>query len=145
LSLINPISHAVSTAQARHYAVEPYVVAADIYAAPPHVGRGGWTWYTGSASWFYRVAVEWMLGLRIVTENGKPSLVVDPCVPKRWPGFEMTYRRGATVYRIRVENPRGVNRGVAHATVDGQRYDAMPIPIADDEREHVVVVTMLGG
>ncbi len=145
LSLINPIGHALDPDHARHYAVEPYVVAADIYAAPPHVGRGGWTWYTGSASWFYRVAVEWMLGLRIITENGTPSLVVDPCIPKRWPGFEMTYRHGAAVYRIRVENPRGVNRGVAHATVDGQRYDTMPIPLVDDDREHSVIVTMLGG
>ena len=145
LSLINPIGHALNAAAARHYAVEPYVVAADIYAAPPHVGRGGWTWYTGSASWFYRVAVEWMLGLRIVTEQGKLSLVVDPCIPKRWPGFEMTYRHGRTVYRIRVENPRGVNRGVAHATLDDQRFDSMPIPLADDGREHTVVVTMLGG
>ena len=85
LSLINPIASRTQRRRSSHYAVEPYVVAADIYAAPPHVGRGGWTWYTGSASWFYRVAVEWMLGLRIVTENGKPSLVVDPCIPKSGP------------------------------------------------------------
>jgi cellobiose phosphorylase len=143
LSLINPITHAMSARDADHYAVEPYVVAADVYAAPPHTGRGGWTWYTGSASWFYRVAVHWMLGLRLAAHDGTRSLVVDPCIPKRWPGFTMTYRHESATYRIRVENPRGVNRGVDRITLDGERVQQ--VILADDNREHTVVVTMIGG
>ncbi|HEY5541053.1 MAG TPA: glucoamylase family protein [Coriobacteriia bacterium] len=145
LSLINPITHSLTPEDARHYAVEPYVVAADVYAAPPHTGRGGWTWYTGSASWFYRVAVQWMLGLRITAENGARSLVVDPCIPKRWPGFTMTYRHGSTTYNIRVDNPRGVNRGVAHVDLDGHRLPSLAVPLAEDGAEHDVLVTLLGG
>jgi cyclic beta-1,2-glucan synthetase len=133
----------MSARDADHYAVEPYVVAADVYAAPPHTGRGGWTWYTGSASWFYRVAVHWMLGLRLAAHDGTRSLVVDPCIPKRWPGFTMTYRHESATYRIRVENPRGVNRGVDRITLDGERVQQ--VILADDNREHTVVVTMIGG
>jgi cyclic beta-1,2-glucan synthetase len=145
LSLLNPISHALNVGDVHRYAVEPYVVAADVYAAAPHTGRGGWTWYTGSASWFYRVALHWMLGLRIVAEGTARSLLVDPCIPKRWPGFTMTYRHRSTVYRIRVENPRGVNRGVAHVTLDGATVVGLSVPLLDDDRDHDVVVTMLGG
>ena len=145
LSLLNPISHALTTADVRQYAVEPYVVAADVYASAPHTGRGGWTWYTGSASWFYRVALQWMLGLRIVTEEGRRLLVIDPCIPKRWPGFTMRYRHGSTVYHIRVENPRGVNRGVARITLDGKRISEPSVQLVDDGREHEVVAVMLGG
>jgi cyclic beta-1,2-glucan synthetase len=145
LALVNPIGHALTLDAARHYVVEPYVVAADVYASPAHNGRGGWTWYTGSASWFYRVALHWMLGLRITAENGERVLVVDPCIPKRWPGFTMTYRHNTATYRIRVVNPRGVNRGVAYTSLDGNRLDRPSVPLADDGREHEVVVTMLGG
>jgi cyclic beta-1,2-glucan synthetase len=145
LGLINPISHALTLADARHYAVEPYVVAADVYAAEPHTGRGGWTWYTGAASWFYRVAVTYLLGLQIVAENGERRILVDPCIPKSWPGFEIRLRLGDTNYRINVENPRGVNRGVAHVSLDGERLDHAWVPVAEDGSEHRVVVTMLGG
>jgi cyclic beta-1,2-glucan synthetase len=146
LSLINPITHSLTAEAARHYAVEPYVVAADVYAAPPHTGRGGWTWYTGSASWFYRVALQYMLGLSVVAaKEGGRALVVDPCIPKRWPGFSMTYRHGATTYRIAVENPRGANRGVARVTLDGAELPTISVPLADDGVAHMVVVTMIGG
>ncbi len=109
LDLINPINHSLTREAAEKYVVEPYVVAADVYAAAPHTGRGGWTWYTGSASWFYRVALQWMLGLRVVATTTGHSLVVEPCIPKRWPEYSMTYHYGSTTYRIRVDNPRGVN------------------------------------
>jgi cyclic beta-1,2-glucan synthetase len=145
LDLINPINHALDRASAEHYVVEPYVVAADVYAVSPHTGRGGWTWYTGSASWFYRVALQSMLGLRIIAENGAQRLVMEPCIPKSWRGFDMTYRRGPTVYRIRVDNPRGVNRGVARVTLDGVAVAGESIPLSDDGVEHQVVVTLLGG
>ena len=145
LDLINPINHALTREAAEHYAVEPYVVAADVYAASPHTGRGGWTWYTGSASWFYRVALHWMLGLRVAATRSGPSLVIEPCIPKRWPGYSMTYRHGAARYRIRVDNPRGVNGGVERMTLDGATVDGVSVPLVDDGAEHQVVVTLLGG
>ena len=97
------------------------------------------------ARWFYRVAVQHLLGLQMRAADGAQHLVVDPCIPKRWPGFEMTYRYGATRYSIRVDNPRGVNRGVAHVELDGVRLDGERIPLIDDRKEHVVVVALLGG
>ena len=97
------------------YKVEPYVVAADIYSVAPHVGRGGWTWYTGSAGWMYRAGLESILGLVVKGD----ALQVDPCIPDAWPGFEMTFRYRSAVYEISVSNLAGVSRGVAAATLDG--------------------------
>jgi len=145
LDLINPISHALTPADATRYAVEPYVVAADVYAAASHTGRGGWTWYTGSASWFYRVALGSLLGFSLVADEGGRFIVVDPCIPKDWPSFRMEYRYESTTYDIRVENPRGVNRGVAHVEVDGTRLEEPRVALTDDGLHHLVVVTLLGG
>ncbi|MGV8084131.1 MAG: GH36-type glycosyl hydrolase domain-containing protein [Coriobacteriia bacterium] len=145
IDLINPIRHSDSRAKADLYAVEPYVVAADVYAAPPHVGRGGWTWYTGSASWFHRVVLHEMLGFHLVAEKGVRTLRIDPCIPKRWAEFDIVYRHETTHYRIHVSNPRGVNRGVAHVTLDGNVVLGHTIPLEDDGAIHEVVVTMLGG
>ena len=105
--LLNPIYHSDTPEKVRRYRVEPYVMAADVYSVPPHIGRGGWTWYTGSAGWMYRVGLEAILGLHRVGE----ILQIAPCIPKDWPGYEMTYRDGETSYQIRVENPDEVNRG----------------------------------
>ena len=99
-------------AEVEHYKVEPYVVCADIYGAPPHTGRGGWTWYTGSAGWLYRVALEAILGFRLAGD----TLRVEPCIPAGWPGYEVTYRHGSATYRVRVENPAGTGRGVRSVT-----------------------------
>ena len=125
--------------------VEPYVVAADVYAAAPHIGRGGWTWYTGSASWFYRVALHWMLGLGLAPRAADRSLVIDPCIPKRWPSYTMTYRHGDTRNRISVENPRSVNRGIAFIELDGRRLPDEYVLLVDDGIDHDVLVRMLGG
>jgi len=114
-SLLNPINHTATRAGVLRYKVEPYVVAADVYSMPPHVGRGGWTWYTGSAGWFYRAGVESILGLRL---EGN-WLTIDPCVPTSWPSFEMTLRYRGAVYEIVVRNPRGVSRGAVDVTLDG--------------------------
>jgi len=145
LDLINPINHALSKDEADVYRVEPYVIAADVYAAEPHVGRGGWTWYTGSASWFYNVAVRTILGIRTVAEGGRRFLVIDPCIPKAWTTFSAEVRFGATTYSVRVDNPRGVNRGVERVACDGSVAPGERVAIADDGRTHRVVVTMLGG
>jgi len=114
-SLINPINHTATRAGVLRYKVEPYVVAADVYSVAPHVGRGGWTWYTGSAGWLYRAGIESILGLRVKGD----ALLFDPCIPVAWPGFEMTLRYRGAVYEISVRNPAGVNRGVVAALMDG--------------------------
>jgi cyclic beta-1,2-glucan synthetase len=144
LGMLNPISHSADKASAARYKVEPYVLAADVYSVAPHAGRGGWTWYTGAAAWLYRVALGDLLGLRLETRDGGEVLVVDPCIPKSWPGYEMTVRRPGGTWRISVENPRGVNRGVARITLDGDTVEGREIPLSRGG-EHDVVVTMLGG
>jgi len=144
--LISPIYHSDTPEKMARYRVEPYVVAADVYSVPPHVGRGGWTWYTGSAGWLYRLGLEAILGLRRVGTDGehREALRVDPCIPERWPGYELTYRYGETVYRISVENPDGVNQGVKLVTLDGEILSGVEIPLVDDGQEHVVRVLMVG-
>ena len=103
------LNHASTRAGLHKYKVEPYVAVGDVYAVPPHTGRGGWTWYTGSASWMYRAGLESILGFKLRGER----LLVDPCVPRWWRGFEITYRRGRTIYHIKVENPLAIHRGIA--------------------------------
>ena len=132
-SLLNPINHASTRAGVHRYRVEPYVAAADVYSQPPHVGRGGWTWYTGAAGWMYRAGVEWILGFRLRGTH----LVIDPCVPRVWGEFEITFRYHSSRYEIRVTNPDGVNTGVAHLRVDDATVDpASEIELIDDGATH---------
>ena len=139
-SLINPINHASTRAGVHRYKVEPYVVAADIYSEPPHVGRGGWTWYTGSAGWMYRAGIESILGLR----RQGAFLLLDPCIPRHWPGFEIVYRHGTARYEIVVENPHGVSRGIATAELDGLSLSERPLRVllADDGKTHELHVVL---
>jgi cyclic beta-1,2-glucan synthetase len=139
-SLLNPVNHAASDAGMRRYRVEPYVVAADVYSVAPHVGRGGWTWYTGAAGWLYRAGVEAILGLR----RAGATLVIDPCIPPSWPRYEMTFRHGGTCYDIVVENPDGVARGVVETVLDGvsSRGHECRIPLGDDGLHHRVRVVL---
>jgi cyclic beta-1,2-glucan synthetase len=139
-SIINPINHASTRAGIHRYKVEPYVACADVYSAAPHIGRGGWTWYTGSAGWMYRTAVEGILGVHL---RGA-ILKIDPCIPRAWSGFEVTYQYKSSRYRIRVENPQGVTRGVIHASLDGRDIPASPceIQLCDDARDHEGLVTL---
>jgi len=136
--LLNPIYHSDTPKKVERYRVEPYVVAADVYGVPPHTGRGGWTWYTGSASWMYRLGVEAILGLR---RTGK-TLQVNPCIPKHWQRYKMTYRYGSASYHIHVENPDGVNRGVKQATLDGVSLPENKIPLVNDGQNHEIHVLM---
>jgi cyclic beta-1,2-glucan synthetase len=137
-TMINPIHHASTAAEVERYRVEPYVVVADVYGAPPHTGRGGWTWYTGSASWMYRIGLEVLLGFQL---HGN-AFTVTPCIPADWPGFELTYRYGHTPYHVRVENPAGVECGVREVTLDGQPVPGGRIPLTDDRATHEVRVVM---
>ena len=134
--LINPVYRADTLDDVRRYRVEPYVISADVYGVPPHVGRGGWTWYTGSASWLYRLGAEGILGLR----RSGDRLTVDPCIPTSWEGFTVTYRFGSATYDIRVQNPRGVSRGVSEVTLDGVAMGAEGVPLRDDGKHHAVHV-----
>ena len=137
--MLNPIAHTSSRATVQRYKVEPYVVAGDVYAEPPHVGRGGWTWYTGSAGWLYRAGLEWILGLRI---RGK-TLSVDPCIPRNWPSYSIDFRYHSAIYQIRVDNPSGVSRGVASISVDSKMLvDRASIPLADDGVTHQVRIVL---
>jgi cyclic beta-1,2-glucan synthetase len=136
--MLNPINHTRSAADVERYGVEPYVVAADVYTHPAHIGRGGWTWYTGSAAWMYRLGLESILGLR---RRGR-SFSIAPCVPGSWDGFVVRWRHGSTLYEITVENPTRRSRGISHATLDGAPIDARTIPLSDDGAVHRVHVVM---
>ena len=139
-SMINPINHASTRAGVHRYKVEPYVAAADIYAVAPHTGRGGWTWYTGSAGWMLRAGVEWMLGLRVRGD----ALLIEPCIPRHWPEFRINYRHGSSRYEILVINPQHVSSGVIALSLDDTMLAAQArrIPLYDDGATHRVVVTM---
>jgi len=138
-AMLNPITHARTEAGVQRYKVEPYVVAADVYAEPPHVGRGGWTWYTGSAGWMYRAGLESILGFRLRGTR----LVVDPCIPRAWPGFELVFRYGSARYDLVVENPRDASRGVSSVEVDGVSLDGdLSIGLADDRKTHRIRIVL---
>jgi cyclic beta-1,2-glucan synthetase len=135
LTMINPVNHGGSTKGIETYKVEPYVVAADVYAVPPHTGRGGWTWYTGSAGWMYRLILESLLGLRLEVDK----LHFEPCLPVDWEGFTVHYRYRETAYHIKVvQGQAGEDEG--SVTVDGVVLQGQTIPLVDDHGEHAVEV-----
>jgi len=162
-SMLNPINHALTRTHVATYKTEPYVMVADIYGKAPHVGRGGWTWYTGSAGWMYRAGVEFILGIQ---QRGK-KLHFDPCIPKEWPGFKVIYRHLSSpvarpqaeqhdlvvptakeafgsVYDIQFENPDHVFKGVLRIELDGfvvPTKDAS-IDLKDDQKTHFVRVIL---
>jgi len=139
--LLNPVNHALTRVGLHKYRVEPYVVAGDIYAVPPHTGRGGWTWYTGSAAWMYRAGLESILGFQLAGAR----LRIDPCIPRGWREFEITYkhgRRGATRYHIKVENPYGICRGIAKLEIDGKVQQSSEIVLVDDAQLHDIRVIL---
>ena len=117
--MINPIEHARTKEASKKYKVEPYVIAADVYGAGNLIGRGGWTWYTGSASWYYKAGIEYILGLKV--ENG--YLKIDPCIPKDWTQYQIQYKWGESVYCINVKNLSHVNRGVKKVLLDGNEVE----------------------
>jgi cyclic beta-1,2-glucan synthetase len=139
-SLVNPINRTSTRADIRRYKVEPYVVAADVYSELPHVGRGGWTWYTGSAAWLYRAGLESILGFR---KQGN-YLSLQPCIPKEWPSFEISYKHRSSRYEIVVDNLSGIGSGAVQTTVDD-----VPLPrsesrfvLLDDGATHRVRITL---
>ena len=138
-TMINPVNHARSAEKAAIYKVEPYVVAADVYAVPPHTGRGGWTWYTGSAAWMYRLIVESLLGL----EREGDKLWFAPCLPPDWEGFKLHYRYRETFYHIAVSQVSDDDGGM-HVSVDGIDQADRTIALVDDHKEHQVEIRIPG-
>ncbi|MGA2192450.1 MAG: glucoamylase family protein, partial [Nitrospirota bacterium] len=131
LTMINPVNHSISREEMETYKVEPYVVAADVYAVSPHIGRGGWTWYTGSAGWMYRLILESLLGLRLEVDK----LRFAPCLPEDWEAFKIHYRYRETIYHITVMQARD-GKGGTGVTVDGVLQQGETIPLVDDRQEH---------
>ncbi len=136
--LINPIFHADTPDKVALYQVEPYVIAADVYGVPPHTGRGGWTWYTGSASWMYRLGVEAILGLH----REGDALHIRPSIPQDWPSYEVIYRFGTASYHIRVENNSNGDQQEKTVILDEKTLEAQAIPLVDDGREHRVTLVL---
>jgi cyclic beta-1,2-glucan synthetase len=137
-ALLNPINHASTRAGLHKYKVEPYVAVADVYAVWPHTGRGGWTWYTGSASWMYRAGLEFILGFKL---RGA-TLKIDPCIPRGWREFEIDYRYRSAHYSIKVENPYGVSRGIRSVEVDGAAQGVDEVALRDDGARHQVRIVL---
>lgn len=138
LHMMNPVNHTRTASAVDRYRVEPYAVAADVYAHPMHLGRGGWTWYTGSAGWMYRVALEGLLGL----QRHGATFAIDPCIPVAWPKYSIDWRYGSVTYHIDVLNPEHRCTVVASATLDGAAVDHHAIPLAGDSGVHRIVVIM---
>ena len=132
VSLLNPVRHGGTAERIAVYRVEPYVIAADVYAVAPHVGRGGWTWYTGSAGWMYRLLVETLAGLNLEGTQ----LRLTPKLPTGWPGFTMSYRYRKTVYRITVQRAPDRTTSGGGLTLDGLALAGDSIPLVDDQLEH---------
>jgi cyclic beta-1,2-glucan synthetase len=133
--IINPVNHAKSPETISAYKVEPYVIAADVYALSPHIGRGGWTWYTGSAGWMYRFIVESLLGLKLEVDR----LRFAPCLPTNWKSFKIHYRFRETLYHITILQMHCLN-GSTTVTVDGRKQDNETIPLVDDRKKHFAEV-----
>jgi cyclic beta-1,2-glucan synthetase len=136
--MINPINHMRTVEDTERYRAEPYAVAADIYAHPMHLGRGGWTWYTGSAGWMYQTAIQGLLGLRRIGS----MMSVNPCIPAVWPQYSIDWKIGQTRYHFTVVNPDHRCYGVASAELDGVPVDAHAIPLADDGAVHAVTIVL---
>ena len=137
-ALLNPINHASTRAGLHKYKVEPYVAAGDVYAEAAHIGRGGWTWYTGSAGWMYRAAIESILGFYLSGD----ILKIEPCIPRFWREYEIKYHHNKTLYNIRVENHLSVCRGVSEVWLDNERLPENKIPLTDDEAEHQIRIVL---
>lgn len=137
-TMINPIEHSRTKDAAKKYKVEPYVIPADIYEAKGLEGRGGWTWYTGSSSWFCKIGLENILGLNIKNE----ILTLNPCIPKDWKEYSIRYKFGNSIYNIKVKNPEGKNTGVQEIFLNGNKQEELQIKLVDNGNVNEVEVVM---
>ncbi len=137
-NMINPINHTRTFLECNKYKVEPYVLSADVYSREPHMGRGGWTWYTGSAGWYYKVGLEYILGFKKINDR----LYIDPCISKQWQSYKIKYKYLETIYNIEVKNPYKINKGESNIKIDGKQLEEKYINLVNDGREHFVEVTI---
>jgi cyclic beta-1,2-glucan synthetase len=138
LRLLNPIEQARDRESVQRYSLEPYAIAADVYSLPGRIGRGGWSWYTGSAACMYRAWIEDVLGMKVRGNR----LLMDPVIPAWWHGFHLQYRYGNALYSVRVENPEGCEHGVSWVEMDGKRIEERTIPLARELVRHDILVRM---
>ncbi|MDA8441057.1 MAG: glycosyl transferase family 36, partial [Peptococcaceae bacterium] len=136
--MLNPINHARTATEVANYKTEPYVMAADVYATVPHIGRGGWTWYTGAAGWMYQAGIKGILGFNL--QGSK--LEFKPCIPDYWPGYNLVYRYGSALYKISVLNPDHKMTGITTIEADGESLAGTSLPLQDDGKEHQVNIFM---
>ena len=136
--LINPIEHTKTKEEAKKFKLEPYVMEADIYTNKDLMGRGGWNWYTGSSSWYFKAIIESILGLKI--KNG--FLSVEPCISKSWKEYEIKYKYKTTIYQIVVKNQDGKNTGVDKFFVNGNEVPDKKIPLCDDGKIYHIQIFM---
>jgi cyclic beta-1,2-glucan synthetase len=136
--LLNPVLRSDTPDKVAQYFVEPYVIAADVYGVEPHTGRGGWTWYTGSGGWMYRLGLEAILGWQ-PREGG---VYIDPCIPKSWKSYSVTYRKAGTSYKVDIKNPHGVNSGVIEVKLDDEILTGQTLPLTLDGKAHQVTVRL---
>ncbi|MCX7950470.1 MAG: glycosyl transferase [Clostridiales bacterium] len=136
--MINPINHTNTQLECAKYKVEPYVMAADVYAVEPHVGRGGWTWYTGSSGWMYKVGLEGILGFNKLADK----IIINPCIPKDWKEYQITYTFNNTIYDITIYNKNSKNTGVEKIEIDGNTINENYIPLFNDEKHHEIKIFM---
>jgi cyclic beta-1,2-glucan synthetase len=136
--MINPVNRTRRPWDVTRYKLEPYVMAGDVYSRPPHAGRGGWSWYTGSSGWMFRLGLEHILGIR----RRGDRLEIDPCIPASWPEFSVHWKHGNSEYRITVRNPDRRNRGVAAVLADGKPVDQSAIPLVNDGAVHRIDVQL---
>jgi cyclic beta-1,2-glucan synthetase len=136
--MLNPVNHTRTPADTLRYKTEPYAIAGDVYARAPHAGRGGWSWYTGSAAWMYRAGLESILGLR----RRGATFSINPCIPSSWPAYDIVWQFLSTRYEIAVVNPQRRCRGVVGAELDGLTVNREAIPLVDDGRVHRVRIVI---
>lgn len=137
--MINPIEHSRVKEAASKYKVEPYVISADIYGSGNLAGRGGWTWYTGSSSWFYKAGIEYILGLKI--QNG--MLSIKPCIPKEWDEYKIRYKYKTSIYDLLVKNPNhNETCEIKDFCIDGQKVEEKRVRLIDDGKRHEILVTL---
>ena len=135
---IVPIEHARTRELQNKYKVEPYVIVADMYTAPNLIGRGGWTWYTGSSSWFNKVGIEEILGLKIIDGN----LSISPCIDSEWKEYSIRYRYKTSIYNIKVRNPNNRQSGIINFKLNGEEVDGKKVKLIDDGRINEIEIIM---
>jgi cyclic beta-1,2-glucan synthetase len=136
--MCSPIHRSNNREQSEKYKVEPYVAVGDIYSHPSHIGRGGWSWYTGSAGWLYRAGVEWILGFRLQQDH----FTLNPCIPQFWKQYELTFRHHSAIYQIKVVNESGEGHRVKKIEIDGQSVEDSSIKLSNTSGTHNVTVTL---